>query len=549
MPSLGSVSLTSSREQWDWDLPDPPPRRALPDPEPQFSFGKIALFTVLGTLVPGLGLLLARKRVIGGVIMAVFLTSLILLGLWVARDAAGAASLVVRPAMLNTLSTVLVVVGVLWVGVVVATYLALRGAVTGLQRLLGGVLVGALAFAVAAPMAVGARYSLDQASLVDNVFKSSSETKSATRPSLNPTQPNGQPAPDPWETKPRLNILLLGGDAGKGRTGTRTDTVILASIDTRTGNTTMFSLPRNTARMPFPKSSPLYRYYPDGFYNGDSQDPEHFLNSMYDNVPSNVPKDVLGPTDNLGADALKLSVGEALGLQVDYYVMVNLRGFETLVNALGGVTVNVNSYVPIGGVSEENRNIPPDGYIEPGPNKHLDGQLALWFARGRYGSDDFARMGRQRCVINAIIQQANPANMLARYEQIAKAGKQIVITDIPQEVLPLLVQLSLRVKDGQVRSVLFERGTANFRSFDPDFPEMRKRVKEAIQENDRTASTAKPSTPAPDAPSPSPTAKKKKKPTAPSTSPATPSATPKSDPLSDTCAFDPEAAAAATRPT
>ena len=548
MPPLGSVSLTSSREQWDWELPDPPPRRALQDPEPQFSFGKIALFTVLGTLVPGLGLLLARRRIIGGVILAVFLTALVVLGLWVARDPAGAASLVVRPAMLNTLSTVLVVVGVVWVGVVVATYLALRGSTTGLQRLLGGVLVGVLAFAVAAPMAVGARYSLDQASLVDNVFKSQDDTKSATRPSLNPTQPNGQPAPDPWETKPRLNILLLGGDAGKGRTGTRTDTIILASIDTRTGNTTMFSLPRNTAKMPFPKNSPLYRYYPDGFYNGDSQDAEHFLNSMYDNVPSNVPKDVLGPTDNLGADALKLSVGEALGLQVDYYVMVNLRGFETLVNALGGVTVNVNSYVPIGGVSEEDRNIPPDGYIEPGPNKHLDGQLALWFARGRYGSDDFARMGRQRCVINAIIQQANPANMLARYEQIAKAGKQIVITDIPQEVLPLLVELSLRVKDGQVRSVLFERGTANFRSFDPDFPEMRKRVKQAIEENDRTASTAKPSQSAPNAPSPSPTAKKKK-PAAPSTSPATPRATPKSDPLTDTCAFDPEAAAAATRPT
>ena len=70
---------------------------------------------------------------------------------------------------------------------------------------------------------------------------------------------------------------------------------------------------------------------------------------MYEAVPDNVPKDILGPTDNLGADALKLSVGEALGLSVDYYVLINLRGFETLVNALGGVTVNVNSYVPIGG--------------------------------------------------------------------------------------------------------------------------------------------------------------------------------------------------------
>ena len=48
-------------------------------------------------------------------------------------------------------------------------------------------------------------------------------------------------------------------------------------------------------------------------------------------------------------------------------------------------------------------------------------------------------MDRQRCVINAIIKQANPTNMLARYEQIAKASKDIVRTDIPQEVLPLMV--------------------------------------------------------------------------------------------------------------
>ena len=71
-------------------------------------------------------------------------------------------------------------------------------------------------------------------------------------------------------------------------------------------------------------------------------------------------------------------------------------------------------------------------------------------------------MDRQRCVINAIIKQANPANMLARYEDIAKAGKDIVKTDMPQEVLPLMVDLSLRVKDGNVRSVVFKHGVDGF---------------------------------------------------------------------------------------
>ena len=100
-------------------------------------------------------------------------------------------------------------------------------------------------------------------------------------------------------------------------------------------------------------------------------------------------------------------------------------------------------------------------------------------------------MDRQRCVINAIIKQANPTNMLARYEDVANAGKQLVYTDMPQEVLPLMVDLSLRVKDGNVRSVVFKSGVAGFHSSDPDFELMRKRVKAAISESKDPKSTTK----------------------------------------------------------
>ena len=414
---------------------------------------------------------------------------IVAIGIYAAFDRQALLALAVDPEVLRGIGVALVLVGLVWVGVIIATHLALRGRVSQAQRASGGILVGILAFAVAAPMAVASIYSYEQASLVGTVFKSEDESKSATRPTLTVSNDPQDPTPDdPWADKPRLNILLLGGDADKNRIGTRTDTVILASINTATGNTTLFSLPRNTARMPFPKNSPLHRYYPYGFTNGDGQDPEYFLNSMYDNVPANVPKDVLGETDDLGADALKLSVGAALGLEVDYYVLINLQGFRRLIDALGGIRVNVNTYVPIGGNTD--RGISPDGQIEPGPNKKLDGYEALWFARGRYRSDDYVRMDRQRCVVNAIIRQANPANVLARYEDIAKAGKQIVQTDMPQEVLPLIVDLSLRVKDGNVRSIVFRTGSGNFVSSDPDFAEMRRRVKVAFGETRNiTAST------------------------------------------------------------
>jgi polyisoprenyl-teichoic acid--peptidoglycan teichoic acid transferase len=99
------------------------------------------------------------------------------------------------------------------------------------------------------------------------------------------------------------------------------------------------------------------------------------------------------------------------------------------------------------------------------------------------------------------------------------------------------VNLSLRVKDGQTRSVLFQQGVANFRSFNPDFPAMRKLVRETLKENKAKSSASA-------SPSPSPSAKKKKKASA---SP-TPTATPQSSTLDDTCAFDPEKARTATRP-
>ena len=460
------------------DGPSPAPRHSLPRNE---DFRRTVGFTVLGTVAPGAGLIAAGRRVVGSVVLGVFVLTLVALGIAALVDRDALVSMGVNPTVLRRLSVALVVVAALWVVVVVATHLALRHRPTRSQRVVGGVLVGVLAFAVAAPIAVAARTAYVSAGLVGTMFKSSNETRSATRPTLDSTHPGDQEQKsDPWADKPRLNVLLLGGDAGKGREGTRTDTVILASIDTKSGDTTLFSLPRNTVGMPFPSGSPLKKYYPNGFTDGNTENAEYFLNAMYRDVPRRVPKNILGDTDNLGADVMKLSVGEALGLKVDYYALINLEGFSKMVDALGGVRLNINTYIPIGGNTD--LQIPPKGFLKPGPDQKLDGRDTLWYARGRYGSDDFARMDRQRCVINAMIKQANPTNVLTRYEDIANASKSIVYTDIPQEVLPALVDLSVRVKKGNVRSVVFKNGVSGFTSVNPSFDQMRSRVKKAIGE-------------------------------------------------------------------
>lgn len=427
------------------------------------------LWTVIGAFLPGTGLLRAGRKVVGGIILAITLVGIGAIA-FVALDRYTLFTVALTPSVLKSLTIALMVVALLWAVVIATTHVALRPRwASTAQRVAGAVLVVALVFGIAAPMAVAARYAYDQANLVTTVF---TQQESQTRPTITPGTKQ-----DPWANVPRLNVLLVGiddsADRHYGDEVTNTDSMILASIDTRTGNTVLAGIPRNTMKMPFPKDSPLYNKYPKGW-------PE-MANAMFANLPQQVDKNILGPTSNLGMDALKLSVGEAVGVKVDYYVMLNLDGLYTLIDALGGVTVNVNGWVAVGG--DGDTGILPDRYLKPGPNQRLNADDAMSFARSRYGADDFARMARQRCLIQGVIKQADPATMLTRYEAIAKAGSKMVRTDIPSDVLPMFVELALRVKNAEIYSVVYADGNGWWSSANPDFAKMRSTFATAVQQS------------------------------------------------------------------
>lgn len=467
---------------------------AIPESTPgEGSFGAAVGGTVLGTFVPGTGLFLSGHRRIGAIVLSVFLAGIVVLGglvLFRRRDLIG---WVLNPAVLQGVGIALVVIAFAWVGVVILTHVWLLPArVTATQRGIGALLVAVLSFVVAAPLAIGSIYATASAESVREIFKSHGDTKSATRPSDRPTMPQE----DPWKDIDRVNVLLLGGDSDGGkRDGVRTDTVMVASIDTTSGNVTLISLPRNTGRMPFPEDSVLSQHYPYGFSNGVGEDAEFMLNAMYGNVPAVLGDDILGETDNVGADVMKLSVGEALGLHIDYYALIDIKGFSKMIDALGGITVNINEPVAMGGSTDANR--PPDKWLEPGPDRHLNGNEAMWFARGRYGSDDFDRMDRQRCVIDAMVRQINPTNVVSRYEAIVREGGNLILTDITQEELPAFVELAMRVKDGKIRSMVFKHGERGFFSSNPDYDLVRERVATALDESAKPP-TKKPSPSNPD---------------------------------------------------
>jgi LCP family protein required for cell wall assembly len=439
--------------------------------------------TLLSALFPGLGLVMGGRARLGAIVMTLS-AGLLGLSVWVGltrRNEVLAAAVV--PSRLLAISVGLGVLALAWIAVIVGSHRLLRSATTGAgARLVGAAFVGLLCFVIAAPAAIGVENVLAQRDLVQNVFVSQGESHSATRPD----HVNSQ---DPWAGKPRLNLLLLGGDDGKGRDGTRTDTVIVASIDTHTGDTALISMPRQLTFMPFPTDSPLHEFYPDGFgkeglpVNGRG---EWMLNAMYRNVPA-AHAGILGRSDNPGADVVKQSVGEATGLKIDYYLQVNLQGFDQMVDALGGITVNVNERVAMGGNSE--LHIPPGQWIEPGPTRHLDGFHALWFARGRYGADDDQRQIRQRCTIKAIVDAADPGTLVTKYQAIARAGKRLLRTDIPQELLPALVQLGLKVKAATVSNVQFDVSKLRLKYLHPDYLGMREAVAKALATKPTTTPT------------------------------------------------------------
>lgn len=368
------------------------------------------------------------------------------------------------------------VVWLLWVALIFRVYTRHRTSPASLPwRLAGAAGVLVMVGAVTAPMAVGAQYALVQRDLIGSVF---GEEVSATAPKVT--------AENPWGKRKRVNVLLLGGDGSVHRPGVRTDSMILASIDVSDGSTVLFSLPRNLRNVPFPSGSRLAELYPNGFTDGSSEpNANYFLNAVYRDVPLMHPG-ILGRSDNEGADAIKLAVSGALGLRVDYYVLVNLAGFRQLVDAMGGITVNINEPVPIGGNTDA--HIPPDDYLQPGPNQRLDGFQALWFTRGRYGSTDYKRMERQRCAINAIAAEASPVTMFKRYTKLARTSKEIVRTDIPQKLLHAFVDLAGKVKGKPIKSVGFERSAA-FDPNAPDFDFMHNAVREALLSAKRSDNT------------------------------------------------------------
>ncbi len=426
------------------------------------SLGEALLLTTAGVFLPGAPQRAAGRRRLGALLdIAAAIVVIVFIAWLVTRSGRDLLQLAVDA---DALAVLLVVAGglaFLWPVAVVAGWLAVRPKqLGGLARFGAYLVVAVLCLAVATPLVVASRYAYVQRDLVTTVF----DEDTGALASGDDVQPE---AVDPWADTPRVNVLLLGGDAGPDRRGLRTDTIILASIETSTGNAVLFSLPRNLERAPFPAGSDLARAYPRGFTD--------LLNAIYPTVEDS-PNLLQGVPDK-GIRAVKDAVGEILGLPVDYYMMVDLEGFREVVDALGGITVNVKERLPFGAIRASGAIGRPQGYIEPGVQQ-MDGETALTYARSRDFASDYDRMSRQRCVVNAIVDKADPLTVFRSYPRIAGSLREHLQTDIPAPLLPAFVDLGERVKAGTQTSVAFVPPLIT--SANPDFALIRQTVVDAL---------------------------------------------------------------------
>lgn len=277
----------------------------------------------------------------------------------------------------------------------------------------------------------------------------------------------------------RYNVLLLGSDSGEGRDGMRPDAITLVSTDASTGKTSLISLPRNLQNFEFSAGSPMAEQFPFGFNCGT----ECMINAV--NTYGEANPQLYPGSEHPGIDATIDAVSGITGLDVNYFIVINMEGFSRLVDALGGLEINVQDRVAIGGGSS-----PIRGWIEPGV-QDLNGDQVTWFARSRAGSDDYARMGRQKCVLLAMNEQLDPVRVLTNAHEILAAGSEMLYTNIPEADLDTFVELGLRAQGANIGTVSFvppEINTAN-----PDLELIKRKVSEAIGQ--RTPET---STPTPD---------------------------------------------------
>jgi LCP family protein required for cell wall assembly len=459
----------------------PAPERATPRPSPR----RLAAAGLLELVVPGLGhLLIGRRRAALLFFTPVALLLAGLLGLYASGGFTAILAWVVAPGVLPMLALVNIALAIWRVAAVVD---ATRG--TTRPRLAVAVLAPAAFVLVLVPQTwvgstiaatsdwidstfahgpevtsppddtppPGWTYAPDveetpdpsaptspdpSASLAPLPSRRPSTSGTGNLPGLNVSVPWKRPGTVPWGNDGRFDLLLLGSDAGRDRWSRRMDVMLLVEIDVATGKVAMIGIPRNLVNAPFPPGAARNAVSCGCF--------TQMLNGLYVEATVVHPDRWPGTGAVAGIGAVRATVSELTKRPVDGVLVADLWGVIKVVDAMGGIDINVPASVydpkypdPVYGKIEL--------YIKKG-RQHFDGRMALAYARSRHQDSDYGRMARQQTLLLALRDQIGPQTIL-NAPDLFDAAKGFAWTDLPRDSLPNLVKLFGKAANASVRQL------------------------------------------------------------------------------------------------
>jgi polyisoprenyl-teichoic acid--peptidoglycan teichoic acid transferase len=248
----------------------------------------------------------------------------------------------------------------------------------------------------------------------------------------------GQALPASSALRAPLNVLLIGVDRRPDmQEGVRSDTLILVHIDPIQVWAGMLSIPRDSiADVPYLGQQKINTAYAYGFNHADA---------IYGQ----------GTAPEAAGGALAAQTVEAfLGLKVDYIAQIDFRGFQRVVDTLGGVTLDIPR--PLLDPSYPTDDYGYERIYVPAGLQVLDGATALRYARSRHSSNDFDRSRRQQQVLRAILAEVRARGLLSQatlLPTLARDLQQSVSTTLPLgdlDTLRGLTELAQRLEPERI---------------------------------------------------------------------------------------------------
>jgi len=380
--------------------------------------GSPGFAAVLSFLLPGLGQMYLGRWIRGALMILIPLFTVLLVGAFVAI-ADPLTSFVLR----NAAEVTFLIAAALFMYHLFVVSDAFAGNLTGMGSLRGRQIVdylvlGLVCIALVGFYATAYRGSAPWAGLFTKVF-----APIANPPSVG-TSSSHDYSPPEWAEKERLNVLLLGVDSrGDSSSTLNTDTMIVLSLDPVNKTAAMLSIPRD-----------VYIDRPGVLTDK--------INAAY----------ALG-----GYDLTRKVVEDLLGIRLNAYALVDFEAFTKIVDAVGGVVVDVKRPV-------RDEAYPTADYgieridITAGPQL-MDGQTALRFARSRHDTNDYSRAQRQQLVLSALRTRISQGDFLRGLPAlIDHVGSAVQTNFDPANILPL-AQFGTGIDGNAIRSeVLYPCG-------------------------------------------------------------------------------------------